>query len=124
MACPGVDGVGYYPLPSACAGSGPPPEDPCCGDELAAFPDLSVTIPDGINAGTWPALWDVVNFYWSTEGLGDGRFRMVCIGGAMTAWMTTDEGTTVAASASDCDPLLFTFPGTIFGATGDVTVEL
>ncbi len=112
----------YLPLPSRCAGSPPDPGDPCCGDELSAFPSLTITIPDGVNIGTYTLTYDVIDGAW--EGTtGSLDFVLSCVDGVMNLTNKTDS-LNVNASAFVCDPLLFTFPGAIFGSTGNVVVEL
>jgi hypothetical protein len=122
MAC----GPPYYlPLPTACGGSPPPPApDPCCGDELSTFPDLTVTVPDGVDAGVYTAVYRSVGMLWACSFTSLAKFRMKCEGGSMLIYENSDHSTTDAATAFSCDPLLFTFPGTIFGSTGDIEVEL
>ncbi len=116
----------YLPLPTGCAGSPPDPGDPCCGDELSTFPDLTLTIPDGVNAGTFTMTENKTEWVSTILGGGDGmgRLHMACVDGMMTVWRANDPGTTYAATDFECDPVMFTFPGTLVGSTGDITIGL
>lgn len=113
----------YYPLPTGCGGGSTPGEDPCCGNELAAFPNLNVTIPDGPDMGVWTVTWmsDIDGDRWENRAPITPIF-LACIDGAMT--MGTSIGIGSPAEAFDCNPLLFTFDGAPWGSTGDITVEL
>lgn len=112
-------------------GGGPDPDPPavgCCtgaGEALEAFPDLDLTIPDGPYAGT-------VTFTYSGSGGGvpswdgPGGARVECsYGGTLVLQASTAAGSGVAwATAVACDPFGAVFPGTVYGATGDLTLEL
>lgn len=125
MKCPDGTPPEYLPLPSRCIGSFPGPSDACCAAELSGHPNMRITIPDGVDAGTYrPVVWNGTVWQYT---LSASKLDMACIAGSpdtLKIWVHSVPGTKSAAIAVVCSPFLATFPGTLFGSSGNITVEL
>jgi hypothetical protein len=104
---PGMCGTG-----SGCgsgSGSGGPP-DPCCG---LSGESLSLMIPDGPHAGTYPL--SSGGGFWTGAPFGVGR--LTCSAGT---WSFSTSG--ASSTSAGCGPMFAVFPGGPFGASSPVTV--
>jgi hypothetical protein len=103
-----------------CGIAGDCSQDDCC---IEGGDGAVLNIPDGTYAGNYFSVWNANVSSWlayfTVPGLGTVSVYIYTTtsGCSYEIGVDTDEGTTT------CNPLLATFAGTDFGATGDVTVS-
>lgn len=91
---------------------------------LEGTPDLSITIPDGIHEGVYGSA------YVTNGGTGEQAGWFAAESGFVYFadgkwWASSIDGETVTeATEVSCEPFGLTFPGTVWGSSGPVTVAL
>jgi hypothetical protein len=129
-----VDALGGASAPTSAwfQGGGPAPTDCCavCGSgagaavgesmaELESSPDLAVTVPDGVNGGSYKAS-AVASLTWSLT-VGKVTCTIFARGSGL---VLQGPSATVSSASVEPEPFSATFPGKIFGATEDIVVTV
>jgi hypothetical protein len=92
--------------------------NPGLAAELGSHPRLEVAVPDGPNAGLHEAT-DVSHLKWAVT-IGGVTYGVACDAGA--ALVIRGPATSATARSVERSPFSATFPGRVFGASGDVVV--